>query len=49
MEVTRFEDYHAASGDKLVLKMEGKLRVEGRRYAINDGDIVEFFHNANKR
>lgn len=45
MEVIPFFEYKAFDGDQLKLRMEGKVRQEGRKYIVNDGDIVEFFHH----
>ncbi len=44
-EVISFEDYTAFKGDRLKLSMEGKVKVEGRKYIVNDGDLVEYFHH----
>lgn len=38
-----FEDYAANGGDRLKIRMAGKLKSETRKYVVNDGDIVEFF------
>jgi len=47
-DVVAFEDYQKFQGDYLKLAMESKLRNEGRKYLINDGDIVQFFENNTK-
>jgi ribosome-binding ATPase YchF (GTP1/OBG family) len=45
VEVISYEHYHLYNGDRLKLKMDGLIRVEGRRYVINDGDILDFYFN----
>jgi GTP-binding protein YchF len=40
-EVIRFEDYVAAGGEAEA-KARGAMRVEGRDYAVQDGDVVYF-------
>lgn len=42
-DVIAYEDYAANGGDKLRIRMAGKLKSETRKYVVNDGDIVEFF------
>jgi len=43
-EVATFEDWTAA-GSKAAAREQGKLRVEGKDYLIQDGDVVEFRFN----
>lgn len=43
-----FDDYQKFEGDFLKLQMESKLRNEGRKYIVNDGDIIAFFENNTK-
>lgn len=40
-EVIGFNDY-VECGSRLVAKEKGKLRIEGKNYVVNDGDVVEF-------
>jgi ribosome-binding ATPase YchF (GTP1/OBG family) len=47
-DVVAFEDYQKFQGDFLKLQMECKLRNEGRKYIVNDGDIIQFFENNTK-
>lgn len=42
-EVIGYNDFMEYSGDRLRLTMERKIRNEGRKYLINDGDILAFF------
>lgn len=44
-EVMRFEDVDRA-GSPLKVKEEGKLRLEGKEYIVQDGDVVYFRVNA---
>ena len=44
-EVTDYETYVAAEGDEGVLRKQGKLRLEGKEYVVQDGDIVHFRFN----
>jgi ribosome-binding ATPase YchF (GTP1/OBG family) len=37
------EDWIEFQGDRLKLTIERKIRNEGRKYMINDGDIMAFF------
>lgn len=43
-EVTSLEDMQTF-GSRLLVKEAGKLRVEGRDYIVQDGDIMLFLHN----
>jgi ribosome-binding ATPase YchF (GTP1/OBG family) len=50
-EVISFQEFVEFAGDRLKLNLERKIRNEGRKYIINDGDIVDFFasnHHNNK-
>lgn len=44
-EIISFEEYHMFKGDRLKLNMDGKIHMEGRKYIVNDGDILDFFHH----
>ncbi len=44
VETIAFEEFLIFKGDRLKLNMDGKIRVEGRKYIVNDGDILDFFH-----
>ena len=43
--VVRFE-YLIALGSVAKAKEHGKLRIEGKEYIVQDGDVIEFQHNA---
>ena len=43
--VVRFEDL-VALGSVVKAKEAGKLRIEGKEYVVQDGDVIEFQHNA---
>jgi GTP-binding protein YchF len=43
--VVRFEDL-IALGSVAKAKEAGKLRIEGKEYVVQDGDVIEFQHNA---
>jgi len=43
-EVTAFDDFVALGGDQGA-KEAGKMRLEGRNYVINEGDVVHFRFN----
>ncbi len=43
-EVIRFEDY-AALGSETAVKEAGKMKVEGKDYVIQDGDVIYFRFN----
>ena len=43
--VVSYDDFVAAHGSMNAIKEEGKLRLEGRDYVMQDGDIVEFKFN----
>ena len=43
-EVTAFDDYVACGGENGA-KDAGKLRVEGKEYRMNEGDVVHFRFN----
>lgn len=40
-EVIAYIDY-VDCGSKVVAKEKGKLRIEGKNYVVNDGDVIEF-------
>jgi GTP-binding protein YchF len=44
-EVVSYDDFVAAGGSMVKIKEAGKLRLEGRDYIMQDGDIVEFRFN----
>ncbi len=44
-EIVSYDDFVAANGSMNTIKEEGKLRLEGRDYVMQDGDIVEFKFN----
>lgn len=44
-EIVSYDDFVAAKGSMVTIKEEGKLRIEGRDYVMQDGDIVEFRFN----
>ena len=44
-EIVSYDDFVAADGSMAKIKEEGKLRLEGRDYVMQDGDIVEFKFN----
>ena len=44
-EIVSYDDFVAADGSMAKIKEEGKLRLEGRDYIMQDGDIVEFKFN----
>lgn len=41
-EVVSYEDFVAADGSYTKVREEGKMRLEGKDYIMQDGDIVEF-------
>lgn len=43
-EVLSFEDFVAYKG-KTHAKEQGKVRLEGKEYVVNDGDIIVVYHN----
>lgn len=43
-EVTHYADYIASGGEQGA-KAKGKMRVEGKEYVIQDGDVVHFRFN----
>ena len=43
-EITAYKDYEAAGGEKGA-KETGKMRLEGKDYLMNDGDVVHFRFN----
>lgn len=47
-EVVSYDDFVAAKGSMPTIKEEGKLRLEGKDYVMQDGDIVEFKFNVSK-
>jgi GTP-binding protein YchF len=44
-EIYRLEDLKAAGGSEAALKAQGKMRVEGKDYVMQDGDVVNFRFN----
>ncbi|MGV3665733.1 MAG: DUF933 domain-containing protein, partial [Leptospira bouyouniensis] len=44
-EVMRYEDLDR-TGDQTKVKDEGKLRIEGKEYIVQDGDVIYFRVNA---
>lgn len=44
-DVITFEDFLLYGGDRLQLSMDGRVHAEGRRYVVNDGDMLEFLHH----
>lgn len=52
VEVCNFDDFkklHAGEKSMAKVKDAGKYRQEGKQYVMEDGDIVVFMHNANKK
>ncbi len=47
-EVVSYDDFVEADGSMAKIKEEGKLRLEGKDYVMQDGDIVEFKFNVSK-
>ncbi|EFA23464.1 redox-regulated ATPase YchF [Bifidobacterium gallicum] len=47
-DVVSYDDFVAANGSIPAIKEEGKLRIEGKDYVMQDGDIVEFKFNVSK-
>jgi len=47
-EVTRFEDFMACGGSFAAATKKGLLRLEGKDYVIQDGDIAHFRFNVSK-
>ena len=47
-EVVSYDDFVEAYGSMAKIKEEGKLRLEGKDYVMQDGDIVEFKFNVSK-
>ena len=47
-EVVSYDDFVAADGSMAKIKEEGKLRLEGKDYVMQDGDITEFKFNVSK-
>lgn len=45
-EVISFEDFLSYEADYLKLEMDGKIHSEGRRYVVNDGDILRYVYHA---
>ena len=43
-EIVSFSDL-AAAGSMAEAKAQGKVRMEGKEYVMNDGDVVEFRFN----
>ncbi len=44
-EVVSYDDFVAAKGSMAAIKEQGRLRLEGRDYVMQPGDIVEFRFN----
>jgi ribosome-binding ATPase len=44
-EVIAFDDFQAYEADTLKLNMDGRIKTEGRRYVVNDGDILDYLHH----
>lgn len=44
-EVMHFDDFIAFGGDTARVKSAGRLRLEGREYIVQDGDIINFRFN----
>ncbi len=44
-ETVHYEDYAADDGDLKAIKAAGKLRMEGKTYVVQDGDIINFKFN----
>jgi len=44
-EVMHFDDFIAYDGDTARVKSAGRLRLEGREYIVQDGDIIKFRFN----
>ncbi|WP_129861172.1 redox-regulated ATPase YchF [Bifidobacterium pseudolongum] len=47
-EVVSYDDFVEANGSMAKIKEEGKLRLEGKDYVMQDGDITEFKFNVSK-
>jgi len=43
--VISYQDYVLYSGNELTIKEAGKLRLEGKEYIVQDGDVVHFRFN----
>ena len=43
-EIYRIDDLKAA-GSEAALKAQGKIRVEGKEYVMQDGDVVNYRFN----
>jgi GTP-binding protein YchF len=44
-ETMAYDDLKAADGDEKAVKAAGKLRLEGKQYIVQDGDIINFRFN----
>ena len=44
-EIYRPEDLEDRSAREAALKAQGKIRVEGKEYVMQDGDVVNFRFN----
>ncbi len=44
-ETVAYDDFHAAKGSMKDAKAAGKVRLEGKTYAVQDGDIINFRFN----
>jgi GTP-binding protein YchF len=47
-EVVRYEDLMADGGSMKVAREHGKVRLEGKDYIVQDGDIIEFRFNVGR-
>lgn len=47
-DVMSFEDFKE-HGSEAAVKAAGRMRMEGRKYEVQDGDIIHFKHNAGKK
>jgi len=43
--VLNFDEFTACSGTNAAAKAAGKLRLEGKEYVVQDGDIINFRFN----
>jgi len=44
-ETVTYDDLQAAGGDEKAVKAAGKLRLEGKQYIVQDGDVIHFRFN----
>jgi len=45
-DVISYEDFVKFEGDLVKIVLEMKVRNPGKKYIVNDGDIIEFFHSS---